>query len=123
MIPASKPPANGPIMYTSRSSRCPETMAGPILRAGFREALVRGPSIIMRMNRAIPTSIELVFVPSPRKGVRITIESTNVPAASKIVPVHGGIVDASSVEPRYLDAADEGKKRLRTIPPQMAPKT
>src|SRR2546426_4073408 len=90
MSPATRPPDNGPTMYTSIFSRCPEMSAGPMLRAGFREALVKGPSMIMRMNKVSPTSAELAFVPSLRNGVRILIESTNVPAASNIVPVQGG---------------------------------
>src|SRR5437867_11322454 len=122
MSPETRPPNNGPTMYTSRFSRCPETIAGPMLRAGFREALVKGPSMIMRMNNVSPTSAELAFVPSPRKGLRITMESTNVPTASNMVPVQGGTDEASKVEPRYFDAPDVGKKRLRIIPPVIPPK-
>jgi hypothetical protein len=93
-----------------------------MLRAGFNEALVKGPKIIIKVNRVNPTTAELALDPSPGKGVRMTMESANVPAASKMVPVHGGIDGASNVEPRYIDAKDEGRKRLRVIPPKMAPR-
>src|SRR6266705_1750045 len=55
ITPAAAPPANGPTTNTPRFSRWPEARAGPKLRAGLREAPVRGPRTRMSRNRVIPT--------------------------------------------------------------------